>query len=163
MVNRALSFAMSDPKGPVYLYGAREPMEEDLEPYKLDQSFWNPVEPAALSPNAVKTISEALVNAQEPLLITGYSGRNHAAVAELIELADNIKGLRVLDTGGSDMCFPGRFNIRARTGPGRQLTYRSKPPRVARTPLRYLSRNPNRRRCPRDRLRCSMDKHTLPP
>jgi len=90
----------------VYLYGAREPMEEDLEPYKLDQSFWNPVEPAALSPNAVKTISESLVNAQEPLLITGYSGRNHAAVAELIELADNIKGLRVLDTGGSDMCFP---------------------------------------------------------
>lgn len=27
MVNRALSFAMSDPKGPVYLCGAREAME----------------------------------------------------------------------------------------------------------------------------------------
>ncbi|KAF2805129.1 thiamine diphosphate-binding protein [Mytilinidion resinicola] len=106
IVNRALSFAMSDPKGPVYLCGAREPMEEDLEPYKLDQAFWNPVEPAALSSIAVKTISEALVNAQEPLVITGYSGRNHHAVAELVELADNIKGLRVLDTGGSDMCFP---------------------------------------------------------
>jgi len=104
---------MSDPKGPVYLCGAREPMEEDLTPYKLEQTYWNPVEPAALSPIAVKTISEALVNAQEPLVVTGYSGRNHDAVAELVELADNIKGLRVLDTGGSDMCFPGKSSLLA--------------------------------------------------
>jgi thiamine pyrophosphate-dependent acetolactate synthase large subunit-like protein len=106
MVNRALSFAMSDPKGPVYLYGAREPMEEDLEPYKLELDFWHPVEPTALPPSGVKTIAEALVNAQEPLVIAGYTGRNHAAVRELVQLANNIKGLRVLDTGGSDMCFP---------------------------------------------------------
>ncbi|KAL1647780.1 hypothetical protein SLS58_002581 [Diplodia intermedia] len=106
MVNRALSFAMSDPKGPVYLCGAREAMEEDLEPYKLDQAFWNPVEPPALSPKAVKTIADALVNAAEPLIVTGYSGRNHAAVGELVKLADTVPGLRVLDTGGSDMCFP---------------------------------------------------------
>ncbi|KAL0264588.1 hypothetical protein SLS55_000538 [Diplodia seriata] len=106
MVNRALSFATSDPKGPVYLYGAREAMEEDLEPYKLDQAFWNPVEPPALSPKAVKTIADALVNAAEPLIVTGYSGRNHDAVGELVRLADTVPGLRVLDTGGSDMCFP---------------------------------------------------------
>jgi thiamine pyrophosphate-dependent acetolactate synthase large subunit-like protein len=106
MVNRALSFAMSDPKGPVYLYGAREPMEEDLTPYKLELEYWQPVEPAALPPNGVKTIAEALANAQEPLVIAGYTGRNHAAVEELVKLADNVKGLRVLDTGGSDMCFP---------------------------------------------------------
>ncbi|RMZ71924.1 acetolactate synthase [Pyrenophora seminiperda CCB06] len=106
MVNRALSFAMSDPKGPVYLYGAREPMEEDLTPYKLQMDYWQPVEPAALPPSGVKTIAEALVHAQEPLVITGYSGRNHDAVPELVRLADNVKGLRVLDTGGSDMCFP---------------------------------------------------------
>jgi thiamine pyrophosphate-dependent acetolactate synthase large subunit-like protein len=106
MVNRALSFAMSDPKGPVYLYGAREPMEEDLTPYKLELEYWHPVEPAALPPSGIKTIAEALANAQEPLVIAGYTGRNHAAVQELVQLADHIKGLRVLDTGGSDMCFP---------------------------------------------------------
>ncbi|KZM22735.1 uncharacterized protein EKO05_0000784 [Ascochyta rabiei] len=106
MVNRALSFAMSDPKGPVYLYGAREPMEEDLTPYQLQLDYWRPVEPSALPPSGVKKIAEALVNAQEPLVIAGYTGRNHAAVQELVNLADNIKGLRVLDTGGSDMCFP---------------------------------------------------------
>jgi len=110
MVNRALSFAMSDPKGPVYLYGAREAMEEELTPYDLNQDYWHPVEPTALPLSGVKEIAEALVNAQEPLILTGYSGRNHAAVDELVRLADNVKGLRVLDTGGSDMCFPGKLS-----------------------------------------------------
>ena len=80
MVNRALQFATSDPAGPVYLCGAREVMEEDLQPYKLEQSFWNKVEPAGLSDNAIKTISDAIVGAKEPLIITGYSGRNHDSV-----------------------------------------------------------------------------------
>lgn len=114
LVNRALQFACSDPAGPVYLCGAREVMEEDLSPYSLEQAHWNPVEPAALSDNAVKTIAEALAGAENPLLITGYSGRNHKAVPELVKLADTVKGLKVLDTGGSDMCFP--FNHRASLG-----------------------------------------------
>lgn len=106
MVNRALQFATSAPQGPVYLYSAREPMEEDLEPYYLDPNVWQSVAPAALSHEAVEQICEYLVQAKEPLLITGYSGRNPAAVPELIQLANTVKGLRVLDTGGSDMCFP---------------------------------------------------------
>ncbi|KAF2664170.1 acetolactate synthase [Microthyrium microscopicum] len=106
MVNRALSFAMSDPKGPVYLYGAREPMEEDIKPYKLDQRYWTPVVSGALPISAVKMIAEALVNAKEPLIVTGYSGRDQSCPCELVKLADTISGLRVLDTGGCDMCFP---------------------------------------------------------
>jgi thiamine pyrophosphate-dependent acetolactate synthase large subunit-like protein len=106
MVNRALSFAMSDPKGPVYLYGAREIMEEEIQPYKLNQSFWTPIEPTALPEVGIKLISEALVEAKEPLIVTGYSGRNQEVPDQLVQLANKIKGLRVLDTGGSDMCFP---------------------------------------------------------
>jgi thiamine pyrophosphate-dependent acetolactate synthase large subunit-like protein len=77
-------------------------------PYHLEQQFWRPVEPAGLPAAGVQTIADALVGAREPLVITGYSGRNHATVGELVRLADNVKGLRVLDTGGSDMCFPGK-------------------------------------------------------
>lgn len=106
MVNRALSFAMSEPKGPVYLVGAREVMEEEVEPYQVEQEFWHPIEPTALPQSAVQFICTLLVDAASPLIITGYSGRNHAAVGALTKLADRIKGLRVLDTGGSDMCFP---------------------------------------------------------
>jgi thiamine pyrophosphate-dependent acetolactate synthase large subunit-like protein len=106
MVNRALQFATSDPQGPVYLYGAREPMEEDLEPYELDQSVWHRIAPAALPQEAIETISDHLTAAKEPLLIVGYTGRNVEAVREAVSLANAVKGLRVLDTGGSDMCFP---------------------------------------------------------
>ncbi|KPM43709.1 hypothetical protein AK830_g2893 [Neonectria ditissima] len=106
MVNRALQFATSDPKGPVYLCGAREVMEADITPYSLNQDFWDPVELGGLPKSAVTKISEALASAKEPLLITGYAGRNKKAPAALVELANTVKGLRVLDTGGSDMCFP---------------------------------------------------------
>ncbi|KAI5781474.1 thiamine pyrophosphate enzyme, N-terminal TPP binding domain-containing protein [Geopyxis carbonaria] len=105
MVNRALSFARSDPKGPVYLVGAREVMEEDIEPYKLDMGVWDPVGPAALPESAVKTVAEALARAEDPLVITGYCGRSPGAMEELVKLADRT-GARVLDTLGSDVCFP---------------------------------------------------------
>lgn len=106
MVNRALQFATSQPQGPVYLCGAREIMEADIEPYSLKQEQWKPVELGGLSKSAVAKISEALAGAKDPLLITGYSGRNHEVPGALVELANTVKGLRVLDTGGSDMCFP---------------------------------------------------------
>ncbi|KAK4893666.1 hypothetical protein LTR28_002136, partial [Elasticomyces elasticus] len=61
---------------------------------------------SALSPKQVESIATLLIEAKEPLLVTGYSGRNHAAVAAIVKLADTVKGLKVLDTGGSDMCFP---------------------------------------------------------
>ncbi|KAG8156459.1 hypothetical protein KVR01_013693 [Diaporthe batatas] len=106
MVNRALQFARSAPQGPVYLCGAREVMEEDIEPYSVDPKFWEPVELGGLPPRGVKDIAEALAGAKQPLVITGYAGRNHAFPERLVALADAVPGLRVLDTGGSDMCFP---------------------------------------------------------
>ncbi|RKL17926.1 hypothetical protein BFJ68_g4189 [Fusarium oxysporum] len=106
MVNRALQFATSDPQGPVYLCSAREILEADLKPYSLKQEHWESVELGGLPTSAVDKIAEALAGAKAPLLVTGYSGRNHKVPAALVELADKVKGLRVLDTGGCDMCFP---------------------------------------------------------
>ena len=106
VVNRALQFARSEPAGPVYLCGSREIMEEEINPYSVEKDHWNPIEPAALPNNAVKSICESLVGAREPLIITGYCGKNFETPAQLVKLADTVKGLKVLDTGGSDMCFP---------------------------------------------------------
>ena len=99
MVNRALQFATQAPQGPVYLYGAREAMEEELEPYSLNQARWGTVRPLALTGEAVAEIATALIEAEEPLVITGYSGRNQAAPEELVKLATKIPSLRILDTG----------------------------------------------------------------
>ncbi|KAI0480099.1 thiamine pyrophosphate enzyme [Xylariaceae sp. FL0804] len=106
MVNRALQFARSDPQGPVHLVGAREVMEEELAPYALEQDVWGPVELAGLTPRASEAVAGALLGAERPLVITGYAGRDHRMPGALVELADAVPGLRVLDTGGSDMCFP---------------------------------------------------------
>ena len=106
MVGRALQFARSAPMGPVYLVGSREAMEEDIEPYYLDQEVWDSVSPAALPKDAVEMIASHLVEAKDPLLIVGYTGRNEASVPVVVALANKIPGLRVLDTGGCDMCFP---------------------------------------------------------
>lgn len=106
IVNRALQWATSDPKGPVYLVGAREVMEEEIEPYQLNQKVWGPVSPAALPTAGVEMITSELANAKRPLVVVGYTGRSAQAVTELVTLANHFKGIRVLDTGGSDMCFP---------------------------------------------------------
>ncbi|KAJ6787458.1 hypothetical protein PWT90_08732 [Aphanocladium album] len=106
VVNRALQFAMSDPQGPSYLCGAREIMEADIQPYTLKQSEWSPIELGGLSKKAVLDIADALAGAERPLVITGYGGRNHEFPDTLVKLATVLPGLQVLDTGGSDMCFP---------------------------------------------------------
>ncbi|KAL4961940.1 uncharacterized protein BDV14DRAFT_203254 [Aspergillus stella-maris] len=107
MVHRALQFATSDPQGPVYLVGAREVMEEEIEPYTVGPHAWKGVAPTALPAEGVELIVSELAKAKEPLVIVGYSGRNARGVKELVALADTFQGVRVLDTGGSDMCFPG--------------------------------------------------------
>jgi thiamine pyrophosphate-dependent acetolactate synthase large subunit-like protein len=106
MVNRALQFARSAPQGPVYLCGSREVMEMEIEPYSIRQDQWEPVGAGALPGSAVREIAEALAGAEAPLVVTGYAGRNQAVPAALVQLANTVRGLRVLDTGGSDMCFP---------------------------------------------------------
>ena len=55
--HRALQFAHSDPKGPVYLTGAREVMEEETAPVTLDLAQWQPISPAALPPEAVDALA----------------------------------------------------------------------------------------------------------
>ena len=115
LVNRALQFATSDPRGPVYLVGAREVMEEELEPYRLVQEHWSPVVTGLLPQSVVDEIANALVAAESPTIVTGFTGRRQESVPELVKLADLVKGLRVFDAGTTEMSFP--FNHRASVNP----------------------------------------------
>lgn len=105
-VGRALQFANSSPKGPVYVAGAREVMAELIQPYSLDQNQWGPIGSTALPDEGIRDIAHELVHADRPLIITGYSGRDRRTPKLLVALADLIPGIRVQDAGGSDMCFP---------------------------------------------------------
>jgi thiamine pyrophosphate-dependent acetolactate synthase large subunit-like protein len=57
-IARALQFANSGPKGPVYVASARETLAEQIEtPYILDQEQWKAVGPGALPVDAVEEAS----------------------------------------------------------------------------------------------------------
>jgi thiamine pyrophosphate-dependent acetolactate synthase large subunit-like protein len=106
MINRGLQFAVSDPQGPVYLCATREVLEAEIPEYPLEQSLWGGVQLGGLPRGASNLVAEALLSAKAPLVVTGYSGRNLEAPDALVRLANLVSTLRVLDTGGSDMCFP---------------------------------------------------------
>ncbi|KAF9219155.1 thiamine diphosphate-binding protein [Gyrodon lividus] len=90
-VRRALQIATSEPKGPVYLWGRREVMEQEIDPSLLERPItltkWPSVEPTALPIKAAQRIGSALLAAKSPLLITSHLGRNHAAFPELATLS----------------------------------------------------------------------------
>ncbi|KAJ3571554.1 hypothetical protein NPX13_g5332 [Xylaria arbuscula] len=105
-IGRALQFANSTPKGPVYVTSAREVLAQETEKYSLQQDQWGPIGSSALPSEAVRDICTALVQAERPVIITAYSGRDRRTPEQLVALADILPGIRVHDTGGSDMCFP---------------------------------------------------------
>jgi acetolactate synthase-1/2/3 large subunit len=105
MVLRALQFAQSDPKGPVYLTGAREVMEEKTKPVKVSPTTFAPLKPVALGEDAIGDILGDLMAARRPLIVTSYVGRQPEAVAQLVRLAHRL-GIGVFESCPSAMNFP---------------------------------------------------------
>jgi acetolactate synthase-1/2/3 large subunit len=105
LVHRALQIAHSEPGGPVYLMGAREVMEEPLEPNTAIPVGYTPVAPTALAPQVVEHIARALACAQRPLVITSYLGRHPDAVAQLVELCE-LLAIPVLESVPGYVNFP---------------------------------------------------------
>ncbi|KAI3005142.1 hypothetical protein CBS147346_4470 [Aspergillus niger] len=106
LVHRAVLMATTGSPGPVYLTATREIL---ATPLPSPQARLKPIpscQLGSLSPQAVELIGSALLNAKSPLVVTGYLGRNHSAVQELIKLADTIHGLRVFDSELREVCFP---------------------------------------------------------
>ncbi|HWK48021.1 MAG TPA: thiamine pyrophosphate-requiring protein [Stellaceae bacterium] len=105
LVHRALQFANSDPKGPVYLMGAREVMEEAVVPSADDAAAWRSIEPGALTAGSIETIGAVLMNARRPLVVTSFLGRNPAAVAPLLAFCRRL-GIGVLESVPNAVNFP---------------------------------------------------------
>src|SRR5215831_10557050 len=89
VVDRALTVATSEPKGPIYLSLPREVLAEPLPGFSYDAPTRRV---AATSPgpdeNAIDEAARILGAAENPLIVTASAGRDHAAVAALGELAE---------------------------------------------------------------------------
>ncbi len=101
-VNRAFQIADSDPKGPVYLCYPVDRLRQKIEAGVI-QAAARTVLPDP-NPEALSSAAGLLLEAENPLIMTGYSGRNPQAVPSLVELAE-ILGARVV-TSSLRMNFP---------------------------------------------------------
>ena len=125
LVHRALQISRSEP-GPVYLVGPREVMEEQIEPYAADPAQYTPVTPASLSPEVTAEIAGALARARHPLVVTGYLGRDTAAVPELVALCD-LLAIPVIESAPHHVNFPASHPMHA----GYQWTTKDQNPVLA--------------------------------
>ncbi|WP_332629556.1 thiamine pyrophosphate-requiring protein [Halalkalibacter flavus] len=105
LLHRAMQVAQSDPKGPAYLIAAREVLEEKVEEVSLDLTKWGPLSPSAIPPQKIEEIVDALIKAENPLIVTSYLGRNHESVEELITLSERL-AIPVLESVPSYFNFP---------------------------------------------------------
>jgi acetolactate synthase-1/2/3 large subunit len=112
IVHRALQIARSEPAGPVYLTGAREVMEEPVQPYTVDDADYTPIAPVALSAEVTAEIATALAAARQPLIVTSYLGRDPAAVPKLVELSEQL-AIPVLESMAYHVNFPADHPLHA--------------------------------------------------
>jgi acetolactate synthase I/II/III large subunit len=105
IVHRSMQFSLSDPKGPVYLVGAREVMEEEAPNVAIDVADWSPIAPTPLAADAVETLADAFQKAERPLVVTSYLGRNRTAVEELVRFCNRL-GVGVLESVPNYVNYP---------------------------------------------------------
>src|SRR5262245_3815464 len=105
MIFRALQFAHSDPKGPVYLMAAREVLDEEVPPAAARPENWPPVAPCALPSSDVEAVVADLLKARRPLVVTSFLGRKPEAVIEMIRLCERL-AIGVLESVPSYVNYP---------------------------------------------------------
>lgn len=107
VVDRALSIACSDPKGPVYLSLPREILASELETLaSAAPSAVQPATTAAADGAGLARAAQLLAAAQNPLVITARSGRDPAAMPILGRLAERY-AWPVVEFRSNYVCLPG--------------------------------------------------------
>ena len=118
MISRLLQVAMSEPKGPVYLV---VPQEMAMLPIGGKSRFPTRDELGLANlawpdPSDAKTAAEWLIKAENPVIVTGQSGRNPESVDELVRLAE-LLALPVMDGARPNrLSFPTTHSLSG-TGP----------------------------------------------
>lgn len=115
VLRRAHSIMQSEPRGPVYLMMQRETLTQgwaldDIHRYPAER--FGAMTSGGADPKLIAVLAERLIAAENPILITGYGGRNaHAAqmIAEVAEFAGIavFEGSTWSNIGHSSPCFSG--------------------------------------------------------
>lgn len=107
VIYRASQMAQSSPCGPVYLTAAREVLASETHWKEVQPLYkWPKVERVPLLQKAVETIVFALLEADNPLIITSYLGRSKTAVGKLVQFCERL-GIPVVEENPQYLNFPG--------------------------------------------------------
>ena len=105
VVDRALEFAMTEPRGPVYLTLPREVLAERQDTFTLNTE---PRRQAGHSPHpdpdGIQAAAAMLAVAENPLIITTMSGR-YAGVPQALEALTESFAIPVVEFSRRAMCF----------------------------------------------------------
>ncbi len=111
VVDRALALATTEPAGPVYLTLPREVLAERMQEIEyFDPPRLGPNAPALPDPAALARAAELLAGARHPLVVVKSLGRDPAAVAPLVELAETL-ALPVVEHFATHLNFPQRHPL----------------------------------------------------
>ncbi len=88
---QAFQTALTEPRGPVYLCYPREILTEEIDRIKITPA-------AAVSASTMPTttvdsldqVAKTLIEAENPLIVVGYTGRYPESVTSLVELAETL-------------------------------------------------------------------------
>ncbi len=115
VVQRAFRISATSPSGPTYLVLPQDILGETISEVKITPvERYSAVIPPQIGTETLNKITEILINAENPLIITGYSGRNPDSVEPLVKLAELV-GIRV-NSSQQYMNFP--TNHPSFSGPG---------------------------------------------
>jgi acetolactate synthase-1/2/3 large subunit len=107
----AFRTAATEPCGPVYLTLPREVLWGKSDISRSRKTEIRKTAPLVADENALAKAAEILINAENPLIVTGYSGRNLPSVPSLVELAETLAA-RVL-TSDIRVNFPNTHPLAA--------------------------------------------------
>jgi acetolactate synthase-1/2/3 large subunit len=99
VISRAGAVMQSDPTGPVYLTLPREVLAAPVDAQSLGAYGHQnhlPVKAQGADAKAIQQIAAKLMTSENPMLVTAYAGRNHAAPAVIEKLA-SVCGMRVCE------------------------------------------------------------------
>lgn len=106
VVDRALTVAQAEPRGPVYLTLPREVLAERHDAIEYADPARSVVPSATVpDPAAVDEVAAMLAGARNPIVITKAAGRDPAAVPALVQLAEAL-GAPVFDQFHTYVNFP---------------------------------------------------------
>lgn len=105
VLDRAITMAMTEPRGPVYLTLPREVLAAKWPDIPLHRGYRSDLPTFYPDPAKIARTADMLVRSRFPLIVTSALGRNHESVRALVSLVEE-EGLGVVSFNPEYMNFP---------------------------------------------------------